>query len=524
MIDFTVLEKRLRAIHETEIGPRLLEAYATELLPVLNADRCYLIQERDEWTASILFSTNTQQTFAYFNPDQLTNLTQSSPFFWAPNFLPRRSLKGILGDYRYIAGLRLNNYTFKGWIVVGWVHEPEHAMEDVENVLYRFGDKLLICTLSYQQIALEQQYQFLFGVVPQAVVLINETEDINWINQSALDLLELEAGGFRPSSASLSVAMLQLRNQALNKESINQTASELIRNPTFVSKEWIWTFADKVLSVFTKPIVSPYFKGRIWLFTDVTELYSKHQQLTEAHQEIENLLSVIAHDLKSPLSTISFVFSFLPMIGPLNDEQTESIEHGQKTIKRGLSLIDSIVYFNKLASSTEPLETEDIDLTLFIDTIVDGFSALAYQKEITIHVEPTHPPVILHSDPKSLVRILDNLISNALKFSPFGRSIYVQTDLTDQHLIIAVKDEGPGISPEDRLKLFKRFQRLSAQPTNNEGSSGLGLSIVKALTEKLGAIIEVDSTIDVGTTFRLLFPLEMIRLSKSDVVGQKLFK
>ncbi|SFF24033.1 sensor histidine kinase [Spirosoma endophyticum] len=519
MIDFNGLEKRFRAIEETEIGPKLLEAYASELLLFLGPEVCYVIQEREEWTATVLYATRPDRGSAHVNPAQFNDLTGTNSFFFELNFVPRRSLKALLGDYLSVAGLRISNYTFKGWIVVGWPKLPIFSREEIENVLYRFGDKVLICTLSFQQIALDQQYRFLFGVVPQAVVLLNEAEDINWINQSALDLLNLEAGNLRPSSASLAAGMLQLRNRALNQDAINQTASELINNPAFVTKEWIWTFSEKVLSVFTKPIFSPYFKGRIWLFNDVTELYRKHQQLSDANQEIENLISVIAHDLKSPLSTISFVFSFLPMIGLLNDEQNESIEHGQKTIKRGLHLIDSIVGFNSLATQT--LVMEDIELDFLIDTVVDSFSAQAYQKEISLHIERTHPPLILHSDPKSLVRILDNLISNALKFSPFGQRVHIHTELINHQLRLAIKDEGPGISPDDQAKLFKRFQRLSAQPTNNEGSSGLGLSIVKSLTEKLGASIEVESSMHVGTTFRVVFPAEFVRLGHQNKVEQE---
>jgi signal transduction histidine kinase len=265
-----------------------------------------------------------------------------------------------------------------------------------------------------------------------------------------------------------------------------------------------------VLSVLTQPIFSPYFKGRIWLFNDVTELYHKNQQLADAQREIENLISVIAHDLKSPLATLSFVFHFLPMNGPLNEEQNESIEHGQKTIKRGLNLIDSIVYFNQLITSSQPVAMRNIALDDLLKTLVDGFSAQAHQKNITLHVRNNHPPILLHSDPDSLSRILDNLISNALKFSPFGRHVYLETELRDHQLLIAVRDEGPGITPDDRVKLFKRFQRLSAQPTNDEGSSGLGLSIVKALTEKIGATIEVDSIVNAGTTFRLVFPSQYV--------------
>ncbi|WP_161492762.1 HAMP domain-containing sensor histidine kinase [Spirosoma sp. 209] len=519
MLDCRILERNFQRIATDVIGPKRLEAYAAEVVAHLDADYCYVVQERDEWTATVLFSTASAESLPAFNPVQLTEMTGESPFFHQQPFVARRALKSLFGTCKQVSGFRLEHYTFKGWILIGWIEPVEHTTFDIENALFRFGDKVLINYLSLQRIALEQQYRFLFSVVPQAIVLINELDDVGWVNQAAIELLNLEPDELRPPAAALSAGMLALRNRTLNKEAIQETAAQLLSNPNFMSKEWIWTFPEQVLSVLTRPIHSPYFKGRIWLFNDVSELYTKTQQLTEANREIENLISVIAHDLKSPLATLSFIFNFLPMHGPLNDEQTENIEYGQKTIKRGLDLIDSIVYFNKLISSNQPLTMYDVELDDLIDVVVDGFAAQAYQKEITIHRQRTDQPVLLHTDPESLVRVLDNLISNALKFSPFGRQVYVETEWRGPELTIAIRDEGPGISPDDRVKLFRRFQRLSAQPTNNEGSSGLGLSIVKSLTEKMGASVEVDSTLNVGTVFRLVFPAEYVRIGDEEEVG-----
>lgn len=510
MLDCRILERNFQRIAGTEIGPRLISAYASALLTHLQADCCHIVEKRDEWTATVHFTSFPAKPNRSFNPSQLIQLTQESAFFLDRDFVAHRTLKTLLSPGKQAAILRLEHYSFKGWILVGWQAPADHAAEDIEDALVRFGDKVLINHLSLQRIALEQQYRFLFSVVPQAIVLVNESDDVSWVNQAAIDLLDLEPGELRPPSASLSAGMLQLRSQALNQESINETATQLLQNPGFIIKEWIWTFPDRVLSVLTQPIFSPYFKGRIWLFNDVTELYHKNQQLAEAQREIENLIGVIAHDLKSPLATLSFIFHFLPMNGSLNEEQNESIEHGQKTIKRGLNLIDSIVYFNQLITSSQPVSMRNIGLDELLNALVEGFSAQAYQKDITLHIQKTHPPILLHSDPESLSRILDNLISNALKFSPFGRHVYIETELRDHQLLIAVRDQGPGITPDDRVKLFKRFQRLSAQPTNDEGSSGLGLSIVKALTEKIGATIEVDSIVNVGTTFRLVFPSQYV--------------
>lgn len=176
-MDFKTLEKRFRTIEAKEIGPKLQEAYITEMLAFLKADCCYIVQERDEWTATIPFSSSPTKTTVLLNPAQLNDLTQATPFFFDQNFVPRRALKGILGNFKQVAVFRLTNYTFKGWILIGWEKPTDDLVEDIEDALYRFSDKILISSLSLQRIALEQQYRFLFGIVPQAVVLINEDEE-----------------------------------------------------------------------------------------------------------------------------------------------------------------------------------------------------------------------------------------------------------------------------------------------------------------------------------------------------------
>jgi signal transduction histidine kinase len=106
-----------------------------------------------------------------------------------------------------------------------------------------------------------------------------------------------------------------------------------------------------------------------------------------------------------------------------------------------------------------------------------------------------------------LEQILDNLVSNAIKFSPFQRSVWVRIRMgSDGYLIFEVEDQGPGIRPEEQAKLFKTFQRLSATPTGGETSTGLGLSIVKAIASQLGGEISVLSEFGKGATFTLKIP------------------
>ena len=110
-------------------------------------------------------------------------------------------------------------------------------------------------------------------------------------------------------------------------------------------------------------------------------------------------------------------------------------------------------------------------------------------------------------DKMALRQILDNLISNAVKFSPFSKKIYFKMHGDGEKITFSIKDEGPGLTEDDKLKLFGKFNRLSAQPTGDENSTGLGLSIAKKLTEAMNGKIRCESEAGQGAEFIVEFPI-----------------
>lgn len=518
------LFNRFQEVVAREIGPRVLPALAEVMMTYLSAQGCYIVQERDEASSLILLSYPEVPPVGPFDASQLANLTEENTFFLQTQFNAQPELQPFLGNYRQLAGCRLTNYSLKGWLLVGWHQQTDLSHLPLEQSFQLMTDKVMVNYLSLQRIALEQQYRFLFATVPQAIVRINEDDNSSWANQAATELLGLDPDSLYPTAAEVAQGMQRLLNEAINQDQISERVTELAHNPNADISNWLWVFPERAFSVLSRPIRSPYLNGRIWLFSDVSELYRSNRQLAEqqgllmtkndqlslANREIESLISVIAHDLKSPLATLSFVLNFISTGGELNDQQQENVQYGQRTVNKGMNLIESIVYYNRLISREETLQLMEVELNDLLDIVVDGFRGPAHQKSINLTFEP-RVSVLLQTDPESLVRVLDNLISNALKFSEFGKSVRVRVHTEGDRLVIAVQDEGPGIAPEDWPKLFKRFQRLSAQPTNNEHSSGLGLSIVKALTEKMGAQVEVESEVGQGTTFRLVFPFALFR-------------
>jgi signal transduction histidine kinase len=524
---------RFQDVITREIGPRVLPALAEVMVSYLTADGCCIVQERDEFTAVPLLNYPHMLPASPVDPGQLVQLAKGNSFFIEQPFTAQRPLRTLLGSYTQIACLRLANYSLKGWLVVGWNQPKDLSHLRLEQSFQLMADKVMVNFLSLQRIALEQQYRFLFATVPQAIVRVNENDNSSWANQAATELLQLDPDSLYPTAAEVSIGMKQLCDSAINQDDINQRVTELAQNPNAEINNWVWAFPDRAFSVMSRPIRSPYFNGRIWLFSDVSELYRTNRQLGDqqqllltrndqlmlANREIESLISVIAHDLKSPLATLSFVLNFISMGGELNEQQQENVQYGQKTVAKGMNLIESIVYYNRLISREEAVQMMDVELNDLLEIVVDGFRGPAHQKNIDLSFQAAISPLLL-TDPESLVRVLDNLISNALKFSEFGKAVRVRTFVESNRLVVTVEDEGPGISAEDQAKMFKRFQRLSAQPTNNEHSSGLGLSIVKALTEKVGAHVEVESELGKGTTFRLVFPADLFQLQSEPVLTE----
>jgi signal transduction histidine kinase len=114
---------------------------------------------------------------------------------------------------------------------------------------------------------------------------------------------------------------------------------------------------------------------------------------------------------------------------------------------------------------------------------------------------------MLHSNAQAVTEILENLLSNAVKYSPYGAKVIVASSVQNSFASVSVQDEGPGISDDDRERLFQRFARLSAKPTGGEHSTGLGLYIVKRLTEMLGGTVVCNSEPGKGAEFTVSLPL-----------------
>jgi two-component system sensor histidine kinase/response regulator len=161
---------------------------------------------------------------------------------------------------------------------------------------------------------------------------------------------------------------------------------------------------------------------------------------------------------------------------------------------------------NSAADHAITVRIEPVDLGEGARRAVQNYQEAAVRKNLGLQLAVPDEPVFVCADHGAVRQVLENLISNAVKFSPLGSPILISVSQTENGVDCVVQDRGPGFSPEDKTLMFRRYKRLSARPTAGEPSTGLGLSIVKKLVHAMNADLTCSSELGQGATFTLHFP------------------
>jgi signal transduction histidine kinase len=230
------------------------------------------------------------------------------------------------------------------------------------------------------------------------------------------------------------------------------------------------------------------------------QLALQNQQLSDLNNEKDTLMNIMVHDLKAPLNNIKGLTSLVEMDGGINSNQQYYLKLVKDSTESGLEMITDLLDAYAIESDSE-LTQEEIDIKDFITHRVNTFTRAATEKQVTIEVDVANEVGVLKTDKSYLSRILDNLISNAIKFSAQGKRIWITVMRGNNLITFSIKDEGQGFSETDKLHVFKKFKKLSARPTAGESSNGLGLAIVKILVDRLGGSIQLNSKQGQGSEF-----------------------
>ena len=249
-----------------------------------------------------------------------------------------------------------------------------------------------------------------------------------------------------------------------------------------------------------KSLADSYLK-----ITDQKEKIERQNlELMNLNEEKSNLMNMVANDIRNPLSSSISIAETLQ--AELDEKHPEFSEHTQ-ALTRSMWRINEMATKILEVMSEELKRTEPDLVTVSLGKIArevqQGFFQWSRKKDISVELE--HEEANAELNPQHTKQIFENLVSNAIKFSPFGRRIYMKVYTDNGKAVFEVKDQGPGFSEADKEHLYEKFARLSAIPTDGENSIGLGLSIVKKYVERMKGEIELVSEKGSGATFIVRF-------------------
>jgi len=236
----------------------------------------------------------------------------------------------------------------------------------------------------------------------------------------------------------------------------------------------------------------------------LARLEASNEKLVNLNNEKNEFLGIAAHDLKNPLTTIILGSEMMQGTNPAPHHKP-AIELIVQAGTRMRDLITNLLDANAIEEGRFTSKLERCDLNALLAEGAGHNAAAAARKEIALTIL-SNGETWARADRAATVQIIDNFISNAIKYSPFKSTVRLRTLTADGKVSVAITDEGPGLSLEDQKKLFRKFTRLSAKPTGGESSNGLGLSIVKRLAEAMGGSVECQSALGKGSSFIVHLP------------------
>ena len=242
------------------------------------------------------------------------------------------------------------------------------------------------------------------------------------------------------------------------------------------------------------------------------ELERANEALRQESAYKSNFLSIMSHELRTPVAStlaLADVWDKTASQGASPDE-ARIVAMIQKNSVALLETINNTLDAAKIDANSYPVSFDEVDLVDVFDDIEQTIAPLAAQRGVNLRVVLASDIPVLHTDPDILRKISVNLLSNAVKFTPPGGSVRIETSWSDDILCLIVADSGIGMTPEELCVVFERFRQADSSISRRFGGSGLGLSLVREMTELLGGSVCADSKPGVGSAFVVEIPCAQV--------------
>lgn len=241
----------------------------------------------------------------------------------------------------------------------------------------------------------------------------------------------------------------------------------------------------------------------VLIIRDITERKQTERMKNE-------FISVVSHELRTPLTSIRGSVGLIKSgtVGEFPDKAKKLLDIASNNCDRLLMLINDILDIEKIEGGNARFQLKIVDVDLIAKEAITANKQFAEKYGVTLHfMGPKESSTLIYADPDRIMQVLTNLISNAVKFSPRGGRVTIETTTQNDLARVSVSDQGSGIADEFQARIFQKFSQADASPTRDKGGTGLGLSICKAIVEQHGGKINFSSTPGKGATFYFEIPL-----------------
>jgi PAS domain S-box-containing protein len=251
---------------------------------------------------------------------------------------------------------------------------------------------------------------------------------------------------------------------------------------------------------------------------DITEQKEALRKLAEAHEQLKRadtmkaeFLATLSHELRTPLNAILGWVQILKNGATAND-LAEGVPIIERNVRAQAQLIEDLLDMSRIEAGKVNLDIQPVDLAEIVNVSMETVRPAAQGKEIRLTSAFASVDGIVMGDRNRLQQILWNVLINAVKFTPKGGRVHAVIERSNSHVDLSVTDSGQGIAPEFLPQVFDRFRQADSSTTRQKGGLGLGLSIVKHLTELHGGTVQVASGgVGLGATFTISLPLQSVR-------------